>query len=262
MVISQADLVEHFIKAYLKFQEPIGSETLRLCLDVKVSSATIRSHFKELVAAGVLRQLHPSSGRIPSESALRQYWKARLNPLARPTFSNLATIKEESKRAGIFCGIRFYCPNLLEEVVAIQQRFLILRFSKGEVVLNYSDELERFLDSIMGLDANDILILAHKLAIPQLALKIRSLETESMSFYGVNTLATLIKEVDDEILFENISKGAVLESHQEGLYFDGFTPKGSLAFIQNAKLYDKSIRFICVGAINKDYEEFYKKILA
>lgn len=261
MAISQAILVESIIKAYLKFQEPIGSETLRLFLDVKVSSATIRYHFKELVEAGLLKQLHTSGGRIPTDFALKQYWRSRLNPLARPNFSGLEHIKKEAKKAGVFCGLRFYCPNFFEEIMTVNKRFMVLRFTRGELVLEYSEVLERFLKGILGLEANEILRISHQLSIPQLAWRIRSLENESPSFIcGLSELASLIKESKDEVLFEQLIQGIALEAYNEGLYFEKFVPKGGLAFIQNGKIDNRDIRFICVGAINKDYEEFYRQI--
>ena len=41
-------LLHQMIKQYVKCQEPIGSESLKVCLQGKISSATIRNYFKIL----------------------------------------------------------------------------------------------------------------------------------------------------------------------------------------------------------------------
>lgn len=61
------------IEYYLKTGEPVGSNTLKEAGFQDISSATIRNHFAELEKCGLLRQLHTSGGRVPTEEALRIY---------------------------------------------------------------------------------------------------------------------------------------------------------------------------------------------
>ena len=73
-------LLNQMIKQYVKCQEPIGSESLKISLEGKISSATIRNSFKILGQEGVIVQTHISSGRIPTDLALRNYWRELLSP--------------------------------------------------------------------------------------------------------------------------------------------------------------------------------------
>ncbi|RAX56621.1 hypothetical protein CCZ01_08925 [Helicobacter monodelphidis] len=261
MAIKQSILVDQIIKVYLEHQEPIGSETLKLALNIKVSSATIRNHFKELVEAGILCQPHSSSGRIPTDSTLKEYWLSKFNPLPRLHFNRLESIKKAARGVGVFCAIRFFCPNFLEEVIPLEQRFLILRFSRGEVVLSFSQLLQIFLEECIGLELYEILRLTHQLKISHLALKLRHLNDELPFFsFGIDTLAELLEGQNEE-LFYSLSNGLILEEYAEGLYFD-IVPKLSLAVVQNAKINNEDVRLVCIGTINRNYEKFYQKALA
>ena len=67
------------IAIYIRDGVPIGSESLKLSIDMKISSATIRNYFKVLVNEGVLAQPHISSGKIPTNSTLKSYWKKNID---------------------------------------------------------------------------------------------------------------------------------------------------------------------------------------
>lgn len=62
-------LVEHF----LKNGKAVGSNTLKECGFVDLSSATIRNYFAHLEEEGYLMQQHASGGRIPTDKAYRLY---------------------------------------------------------------------------------------------------------------------------------------------------------------------------------------------
>ena len=72
-------LLQSIIKAYIEHLEPIGSTQLKSMYDLEYSTATIRGYFKKLVDEGFLAQEHISSGRTPTNEALKQYWIDRLN---------------------------------------------------------------------------------------------------------------------------------------------------------------------------------------
>ena len=69
----QAAILALIIDSYIKTGEPIGSKTLAELLPYKISSATIRNEMAHLSQLGLLRQMHTSGGRIPSEESFRYY---------------------------------------------------------------------------------------------------------------------------------------------------------------------------------------------
>lgn len=55
------------IRDYIENAQPIGSKTLVDRYGLSISSATVRNEMSALTEAGLLRQLHTSAGREPTE---------------------------------------------------------------------------------------------------------------------------------------------------------------------------------------------------
>lgn len=66
-------ILRTIIDDYIVTAEPIGSRTIAKKYNNELSSATIRNEMADLEEMGFLRQLHTSSGRIPSDKAYRFY---------------------------------------------------------------------------------------------------------------------------------------------------------------------------------------------
>ncbi len=66
-------ILQAIITDYIETAEPVGSRTLSRKYDLGVSAATIRNEMAELEEDGYLKQLHTSSGRVPSDKAYRLY---------------------------------------------------------------------------------------------------------------------------------------------------------------------------------------------
>lgn len=58
---------------YIKTGEPVGSKTISMMPDIKVSAATVRNDMAVLEELGLLEQPHTSAGRIPTFSGYRLY---------------------------------------------------------------------------------------------------------------------------------------------------------------------------------------------
>ncbi len=61
------------IKEFMGDAEEVGSLSLVEKYDLGVSSATIRNEMVKLMQLGLLEQTHSSSGRLPTDQALRLY---------------------------------------------------------------------------------------------------------------------------------------------------------------------------------------------
>ena len=72
MIDKKEFLLQSIIKAYIEHLEPIGSKELKSMYDLDYSTATIRGYFKKLGDEGFLAQEHISSGRTPTNEALKQ----------------------------------------------------------------------------------------------------------------------------------------------------------------------------------------------
>lgn len=62
-------IIQHFIET----AQPVGSKTIILNFDFKVSPATIRNDMASLEKEGLLTQPHTSAGRIPTDKGYRLY---------------------------------------------------------------------------------------------------------------------------------------------------------------------------------------------
>jgi transcriptional regulator of heat shock response len=62
-------IIEHFVQT----AEPVGSKTIILTYNFKVSPATVRSDMASLEEAGLIMQPHTSAGRVPTDKGYRLY---------------------------------------------------------------------------------------------------------------------------------------------------------------------------------------------
>lgn len=73
------------IHEYVDTGEPIGSKALLSRYDIGVSSATIRNEMAALTRAGLLRQVHTSGGRMPTEEGYRFFVRGLLGETELPS---------------------------------------------------------------------------------------------------------------------------------------------------------------------------------
>lgn len=82
----QVKILKAIIQEYMENAQEVGSNQLVEKHNLGVSSATVRNEMAELMEKGYLTNSHVSSGRIPTDMALRMYIKkmikdAKLEPL-------------------------------------------------------------------------------------------------------------------------------------------------------------------------------------
>ena len=82
----QKTILMAIIKEFMDDANEVGSLSLVEKYDLGVSSATIRNEMVKLMALGLLEKNHISSGRLPTDQALRLYVskileRSSLNPL-------------------------------------------------------------------------------------------------------------------------------------------------------------------------------------
>ena len=82
----QEEILKAVIKEFMNSADEVGSLSLLEKYDLGVSSATIRNEMAKLMELGLLEKTHISSGRYPTDQALRLYVRdvlgsCSLNPL-------------------------------------------------------------------------------------------------------------------------------------------------------------------------------------
>lgn len=82
----QKEVLMAIIKEFMENADEVGSVTLLKKYNFDVSSATIRNEMVRLMEEGLLEKSHASSGRFPTDQAIRMYVKQQLedcksNPL-------------------------------------------------------------------------------------------------------------------------------------------------------------------------------------
>lgn len=250
------------IAIYIKDGEPIGSESLRLMVDMKISSATIRNYFKVLSSEGFLMQPHISSGRIPTNSTLKSYWRKNLNIINALQINNLSRIKQASDRYGIFCNLSFAKSNKMRllEVLNVQNRFSILVFEQIEVVLPYMTNLHNFATELIDMDIEEIKHIAKSVCANVLFERLENLNYAKVYNFGFRYLDF----INDMALILKILKGEIYYQLKNGIYFELFSD-GYLGLIQdishtNTDGIRKDGKMFLAGKLKCDYKAFYNAI--
>ncbi|MFA6754843.1 MAG: heat-inducible transcription repressor HrcA, partial [Candidatus Dojkabacteria bacterium] len=75
----QKEVLMAIIKEFMENADEVGSVTLLEKYNFDVSSATIRNEMVHLMDEGLLEKSHVSSGRFPTDQAIRMYVKQQLD---------------------------------------------------------------------------------------------------------------------------------------------------------------------------------------
>ncbi len=257
MIDKKSLILENIIREYLKTPEPIGSEQLKTKLHIKISSSTIRSYFKKLEDGGFLMQIHISSGRIPTNSALKSYWKSILVPLNNINISSVDNLKESAEDENIFFIAKFIKENNLVETINVRDKYLLLIFSEGEVVVEYSNALERFLQGLLGLDLNDLKQICNQVGAFNLSKKIDDFLSDEIQRAGERELLEMYhNEMVDERFFLNSIDGSLIDRVENGL---NFISKEYMLIKQDALIEERKAKLISIGHLSRDFENFFNK---
>ena len=71
-----------------------------------------------------------------------------------------------------------------------------------------------------------------------------------------------VKELQNEAFIQRFQTLHFVESITDGLYFDGFVPRGCMAIKQKAQLKDadETVDLFCFGRIESDFEDFFNQV--
>jgi heat-inducible transcriptional repressor len=261
MIDKKEFLLQSIIRAYIENLEPIGSNQLKSMYDLSFSPATIRGYFKKLGDEGYLEQEHISSGRIPTIEALKEYWREKLNfELLGVDYDNLKTL---SHNMGLSVFILQLHSKKLQRVLNIENAYMILEFESFVITVKYTSALYRFLNDMIGLDADDILDVARQVGATQLYDELnRYLQKSEFGMINIKYFLRFAVKYDlSEDMISRFMHGNVMQNLKEGVYFENLLPSGFMGICHKTKIGSESVKILVVGELSKDYDYFYRGII-
>ncbi len=248
-------LLNEMIAIYIKDGMPIGSESLKLSINMKISSATIRNYFKVLVDEGILTQPHISSGKIPTNSTLKAYWKKNINISDILNINNIEQISKASKEHKIFCNIKIQKQEILQKIINYNDEYSILIFDSIEAIIPYTRHLHSFLNELLYQDIEEIKSIAKSVCANELYKRLEGVTNAKIYNFGFEELF-FIKDLDSVL---KIINGNIHCTLKNGFYFDLF-PDGYIGILQDITIDKKRGKMFVVGELKQDYTSFYQKI--
>lgn len=260
--ISKKELIlNSIIQAYLNSNLPIGSNELGSRMSVAIPASTIRVYFKRLSDEGEITQLHISGGRIPTIGAMRRYWSEIFKDVDFDQI--LFDIDNEFLFRKICDDFELYCmifgdfEQSLMEVINVKNKFLILNFSKDEIVLKYDIRVEKFLQNLIGVDLNKLELVCAQVGLSELRCKIRELKRGKIYFQENEILA--FKMFEDE-RFKMILEPSFATKMQDGLNYEPVFLSGFMGLKLRVNYQGETSTMICAGSVYNDYMKFLNQI--
>jgi heat-inducible transcriptional repressor len=260
MIDKKEFLLQSIIKAYIEHLEPIGSSQLKTMYDITYSPATIRGYFKKLGDEGYLAQEHISSGRTPTIEALKEFWISRLN--FKLDFVDLEAMKYMATQIGVSVFIKEQKADTLQNILNVEDKYMILEFDSFSITIKYSSALHRFLTDMIGLDINHIVKISKQVGAYELYEQVNEY-LQNSSFNIINSKEFLKLSLDfdlDEFMINSFLKGEILDKCDENIYFENLLPLGHIGICHNCKINGKDSKILVVGELSKNYEYFYERI--
>lgn len=260
--ISKRDIIlQEIIRAYLEENLPIGSSLLNARIksaNIQIPASTIRVYFKKLSEEGILTQLHISGGRIPTNEAMKEYWLNHLNMVEPIYITDQETFGQIVDDFGLYCIINAHTEDTLDEIIRVDDRFLLLILGKEQIVLNFNEKVARFLEEIKGVKLSELKHISLQLGLHELNEKLEYLIATKVLFKkGEKTLFEMADS--NNLSFNFIVDANFPKSLNDGLIFDDILPSGYMAIKTPAVFKGEESHLFCLGELYKDFESFFIK---
>ena len=257
----EVEILRSVVIHYIKDETPIGSAQLQREFNLDISSATIRNYFKKLVVSGMLEQIHSSSGRIPSNSALVTYWIEELLKYDSIYLKGLSILSKMADYFGLYVFLVSKEKNNLVKIQNINDEFLIVVFDNAKVCVPYTKRIEKFLEEFYKFDIYELLKISDEFRVDSLHYAIK--EVLKNSFYHFNKTALIELAYNNKSwskkFFSSFYNGDI-ENYLNNGVDTSMVPFGSLSYKQDCFLDDKKYKIVCIGNTTKDFGNFLKNI--
>ncbi|PSM52557.1 heat-inducible transcription repressor [Campylobacter blaseri] len=259
MKLNKRDLIlDYIIEAYLDENTPIGSTELGLRMDGLIPASTIRVYFKKLNDEGAIKQLHVSSGRIPTTSTMKKYWLERLDLSEKIDINDEEALADVVSKFNIYCMIFSSDYEILEEVINHKDRFIILSFDKGEIILKFNSKVYSFLSNLIGIELSALEKISIQIGLSELRTKIRELKNSKIEFIANETVA--YKIFNDE-RFKMLLNPSITTRFNQNIIFSPIFDKGFMGIKRDVVYKNSDATMLCAGSVYEDYEKFFNNIM-
>ena len=260
MIDKKEFLLQSIIKAYIEHLEPIGSTQLKSMYDLEYSAATIRGYFKKLGEEGFLAQEHISSGRTPTNEALKQYWIGKLN--FKLSGISIKALEYFANKIALTVFLKKEKSESLQNLINVENKYITWEFSSFAVNIKFSSALYRFLNDLKQTSLEDILKVSKDVGAYELYSAInQTLQNSDFDIFNYKEFLNLALNYDfDEFTINRFLKGNIMDELKEGLYFDGFLPENYIGICKFCKINNEDVKMFIIGELSKDYEYFLEQI--
>ena len=255
------EILETVVKTFLQTHEPIGSAVLKEKLPFEIAPATIRYYFNKMVERGELAQLHKSSGRIPTESTMKLYWRKHLRDLTL-VFDAMEELSRVIENEEFFMLVKPLKPNQLRGVERVGTKYLILVFDADEYVVRYQSQIESFLRDLVGYSLEEIKQIAKDVGMMSLYHKMRARNDEQISAINPEAIIRIagLQSGWGKRYVRRFLEGEMIEELTSGLHFDPILPKGFMALRTDTVIDERPAKVLCSGAIDHDFTKIFKEV--
>ncbi|NLC28239.1 MAG: HrcA family transcriptional regulator [Campylobacteraceae bacterium] len=205
----------------------------------------------------MLKQLHVSGGRIPTQSAMQQYWSERLD--TGHTLKLGQKLKTVASEFNVYCLLSRAQTLRLEEIIVVDERYLILVLGEEALVLEYSEPVARFLPNLIGATPKELEEIGSQVGLYELRDKASRLKNANVLLKeGEISVYEMAKELNNPKIIRLFLDPSFPDSLGDGLYFEDLLPSGYLALKQKANYKGEEAELFCIGSLYSDYEQFFK----
>jgi heat-inducible transcriptional repressor len=230
-------------------------------LSLEMSASTIRVYFKKLVDEGILKQLHISSGRVPTDQALAHYWNDKLKTDEVMDLISEESVKSLANELGIYCLANFTDDINLDEVISVADRYIMLLFGDVQVTYEYNEYVYNYLKSFVGTSAKKISQLCFSVGLVKLSSKIENaFEFEKNFSVGKIVLYEMLSSSNIKMSLDEYEQRLENRSFLDlanGLYFEKLVPQGYMLLKQDVNIENKRANLTCIGNLCSDFESFF-----
>ncbi|WP_456485513.1 hypothetical protein [Hydrogenimonas sp.] len=255
------EILEAVVKTFLQTREPIGSAVLKEKLPFQIAPATIRYYFNKMSQRGELIQLHKSSGRIPTESTMRLYWRKHLRDLELICHM-MDELVRISEKEDFFMLVKPIRVNRLQGIERAGSKYLILVFDADEYVVRYQSQTESFLSDLIGYTLEEIKQIARDVGMMSLYHKMRAKNDEEINAINPESIIRVAGAHSGwgKRYVRQFLDGDIIEDLGRGLHFEPMLPKGYMALQTETVVDEKAAKVLCIGAIDHDFTKIFKEV--
>lgn len=218
----QSIILEKVITEYIDRHEPISSKYLQNRLEMKISSATIRYYFKKLTQKGYLHKEHLSSGRIPSELSLKEFWRKKLKEKSY-IIEKMEQLEKGAEEEPIFCEYTLFDESRLVGLENYKDKFLVAYFESGEFVLPYNAKVHKIFDGLVGKTGLEISDICKDIGLVGLGVRLKEFLEREFKVFNIHELMELAQQNEEWATkdLQKVCSGEKLYRQKAGLSFLG-----------------------------------------